>query len=69
MKIHVLSENLQKKLPFIFHAVSTKTQLPVLSNLLLEAKNGILTISATDLEIGIQTEIDVNIEEEGEITV
>jgi len=69
MKIHVLSENLQKKLPFIFHAVSAKTQLPVLSNLLLEAKNGILTISATDLEIGIQTEIDVNIEEEGEITV
>lgn len=69
MKIQVLSENLQKKLPFVFHGISIRSQLPVLSNFLLEAKNGILTISATDLEIGIQTEIEVSIEEEGGITV
>jgi len=35
----------------------------------LEAKNGKLTISATDLEIGITSSIPVNIEKEGSVTV
>lgn len=69
MKLHVLTENLQKKLPFINHAVSTKSQLPILLNVLLEAKEGKFKIQATDLEIGIEIEIPANIEEEGSITI
>lgn len=69
MKIHVLTSNLQKKLSFINHAVSTKGQLPILLNILLETKENTLLISATDLEIGIQTAVQANIEEEGGITV
>lgn len=69
MKLHVLSENLQKKLPFISKITSVKTQLPVLQNMLLQGKDGVLIISATDLEIGLQIKIAANIEEEGEITV
>ncbi len=69
MKLQILSEYLQKKLPFISKITSSKTQLPVLQNMLLQAKNGKLIISATDLEIGLQIKIAANIEEEGEITV
>lgn len=69
MKITFLSDNLQGKISFLNHAVSTRGQLPILSNFLLQAKNGKLTISATDLEIGISSSIPVNIEEEGETTI
>lgn len=69
MKAIVLAENLQKKLPFINHAVSPRNQLPILSNILLVTKNGKLQISSTDLEIGIQVEIPASIEEDGGITV
>ena len=69
MKITFLSDNLQNKISFLNHAVSSRGQLPILSNFLLEAKNGKLTISATDLEIGITSSIPVNIEKEGSVTV
>lgn len=69
MKASFLSENLLEKLFFVNHAVSSKSQLPILLNFLISAKKGILGISATDLEIGIKAEISANVEEEGEITV
>ncbi|QQG40737.1 MAG: DNA polymerase III subunit beta [Candidatus Levyibacteriota bacterium] len=69
MKLQVLSEYLQKKLPFVFKAISSRTQLPVLQNMLLQARNGKLQISGTDLEIGITVYITANIEEEGEVTI
>lgn len=69
MKVHLLLENLQKKISFINKGVSSKTQLPILSNILLEAVRGKLKIISTDLEIGIEVEIPANIEEEGGITV
>ena len=69
MKVHILTDNLQKKLPFVNHAVSSRSQLPILLNFLIEAENGILRISATDLEIGIVIEIQANVEEEGGTTV
>lgn len=69
MKLHFLSENLQKKLSFLNRIVSQRSQLPILLNFLIEAKNGKLKISATDLELGAQIEIPANIEEEGKTTV
>lgn len=69
MKVNLLLENLQGKLFFVNRAVSTKTQLPILSNILLKTGNGKLFINSTDLEIGIQTEIPANVDEEGGITI
>lgn len=69
MKITFLSDNLQNKISFLNHAVSVRGQLPILSNFLLEAKNGKLFISATDLEIGISSSLPVNIEKEGKTTI
>lgn len=51
------------------HAISTRSQLPILLNFLIEARKGKLSISATDLEIGIIAEIPAKIEEEGAVTV
>jgi len=69
MKITVLTDDLQKKLSFASHAVSQRSQLPILLNVLLETKEGKLQLSATDLEIGIETTMPATIEEEGDITV
>lgn len=69
MKVSFLSNNLSDKISFLNHAVSSRGQLPILSNFLLEAKKGSLFLSATDLEIGIQTSIPVNVEKEGKTTV
>lgn len=69
MKTYVLSENLQEKLPFINRAVSLKGQLPILSNILLQARKGKLQIDSTDLEIGIQVSVAASTEEDGETTV
>lgn len=69
MKITLLAENINKKLPFISHAVSSRSQLTSLLNFLIVAKEKELYISATDLEIGIVGKIPGSIEEEGEVAV
>lgn len=69
MKVSLLFENFSKKIMFANHAISSKSQLPILLNFLIQAKNGKLSISATDLEIGIVVDIPAKIEEEGEVTV
>ncbi len=69
MKVTFLSDNLQNKISFLSHAVSVRGQLPILSNFLLEAKNGKLIISATDLEIGISSSVPANVEKEGRVTI
>src|SRR5689334_810735 len=69
MKITVLTGNLQKKLSFLNHAVSQKSQLPILLNILFETNKGKVIIKATDLEIGVETSLPATIEEEGGFTV
>ena len=69
MKAFFLIENLQKKLPFLGHAVSVRSQLPILGNFLIETKKGKIKISATDLEVGIVSTLPASVEKDGEITV
>ena len=50
-------------------AVATKTTLPILSNVLIEARNDIIIFNATDLDIGIVYRAKAEVQEEGAITV
>ena len=49
--------------------VGTRTTLPLIENVLLEAKGQQLKIVATDLEIGMERFVDVDVLEEGSTTV
>lgn len=69
MKIAIQTNKLQAILPPLNRVVSTKSQLPILSHFLLEAKDKIIQLSSTDLEIGIQTNITGEIMEEGSLTI
>lgn len=69
MKISCLQENLARGLSIVGRAVSTRSTLPVLANVLLATDNGRLKLSATNLEIVITCWVGAKVEEEGAITV
>lgn len=65
MKFSCDVQTLSSKLSAVSHAVSSKASLPVLSHILLEARQGKITLSATNLEISIKTTMPAEIKEEG----
>jgi len=69
MKVSCLQENLSKGLSIVGRAVSPRSTLPVLGNVLLATDAGRLKLSATNLEIGINCWIGAKVEEEGATTV
>ena len=69
MKVTVLQENLARGLGTVSKAVSTRSTLPVLANILIATDEGRLRLSATNLEIGITCWIPARIDEEGSTTV
>ena len=62
-------ENLAKGLNIVSKLSDKVSNLPILSNVLLEARKDGLTLTATNLEIGIKTKVRGKIDEEGEFTV
>ncbi len=69
MKVTVLQENLARGLSTVFKAVSPRSTLPVLANILIASDEGRLRLSATNLEMGITCWIPARIDEEGSTTV
>lgn len=69
MKVSVLQENLAHGLGIVSRAVSPRSTLPVLGNILVATDEGRLRLSATNLELGITCWIGAKIEEEGSTTV
>lgn len=69
MKVTLLQENLARGLGIVSRAVSPRSTLPVLANLLIATDEGRLRLSATNLEMGITCWVAARIEEEGSTTV
>ena len=59
---------LTKALNIVSRAVSTRTTIPVLKGILLKAYDNKLYLSASDMDISIEINIDAIVEEEGEQT-
>lgn len=69
MDILIFKDHLMNAIQGTQGAVSTKSSLPILSNLLLEAKDKTLKITATDLEIAVSCVVEAQITEPGSITL
>lgn len=69
MKVICPQENLARGLAIVNRAVASRTTLPILSNILLEATEGQLKLSATNLEIGIHCWVEARVESQGAVTV
>jgi len=69
VKITCKQQDLSRGLTAVSHAVSSRSTLPILSNILLATDQGRLKLAATNLEIGINCWVDAQIHEEGTTTV
>ena len=69
MKVSVTQQQLAQGLGIVARAVSPRSTLPVLANVLLATDEGRLRLSATNLELGISCWIGAQIQEEGSITI
>lgn len=69
MRIQITQENLHKALNLLSRVASSKSSLPILSNILLKASKGTLELAATNLEVAITHTTRGKIEEEGTVTV
>jgi DNA polymerase-3 subunit beta len=69
MKASVSQEKLAHGLNLVSRAVSPRSTLPVLGNILIASDEGRLKLSATNLELGITCWIPARIEQHGSTTV
>jgi DNA polymerase III subunit beta len=69
VRIQCLQESLNRALSTAGRAVASRSTLPVLGNYLLEADDGHLIISATNLELAIMCRIEAEVTTPGRITV
>lgn len=69
MKVICKQQDLNRGLSAVSHAVSNRSTLPILANILLATDHGRLKLSATNLEIGINCWVEAEIVEEGTTTV
>ncbi len=69
MKIITTKSSLLESINIVQKAVPSKTTLPILEGILFDAKNGKLKLTATDLEIGIETLSNVDVIEAGKVVL
>ncbi|HKS66782.1 MAG TPA: DNA polymerase III subunit beta [Candidatus Acidoferrales bacterium] len=69
MEFSVKKFELLEELEATQGVVERKTTIPILSNLLCEAKGNRLSITATDLELSIRTSCEVKVKKEGAGTI
>ena len=69
MKLSAARDVLLKPLQAVIGVVERRQTMPILSNVLLVARDGQLAVSATDLEVELVAQTPVDVEAGGEITV
>jgi len=69
MKFKIEKNTLYKCITHLQGIVDKKNTLPILSNILIEAKNNKLTLSSTDMDISLIETINCSVLEEGATTI
>lgn len=69
MKLSTGREALLKPLQAVIGVVERRQTMPILANVLLAARNGQLSITATDLEVELVATSELNVDSDGEVTV
>ena len=69
MKFTVAKDKLLEGLQTVQNVVSTRTTLPILSNVLIRAENGALHFTTNDLDVGMSCSVEAKIEKPGGTTI
>ena len=65
MKFSVSKDKLLEGLSTVQNVVNTRTTLPILSNVLLQASHGEIRLTTTDLDVGIRGSVAAQVERAG----
>ena len=68
MNFTITRHNLHSSLAAVSASIPSKTTLPVLSNILFEAKEDAVWMSGTDLDVAVRVKVPVNVKEPGFLT-
>jgi DNA polymerase III subunit beta len=68
MRFTITRENLQQGLSAVAGSIPARTTLPVLSNILIEAEDGGVRMSGTDLDTAVSVRVAADVSEPGAIT-
>jgi DNA polymerase-3 subunit beta len=69
MKFKINKDHFSNGLQQVLNVVGTRAAMPILGNVLIEAESGHLSLTTTNLDIGIRCRITADIEAEGSITL
>lgn len=69
MKITCTQENLKRGLSSVSHIASKNSALPILNNVLIRAEKGAVTLTTTNLEMGIRCLVRAKVYKDGAYTV
>lgn len=69
MNLTIKTSDLLKEIQLVYGVIERKATIPILSNILIEAKNKKLHLTATDIEVTLRSQCPANITAEGSITV
>jgi DNA polymerase-3 subunit beta len=69
MKFSVSKDKLLEGLSSVQNVVRTRTTLPILSNVLLQASDGEIRLTTTDLDLGVRRSVEAEVERTGATTL
>src|SRR5271157_4971641 len=69
MKFSVRKDKLLEGLSTVQNVVSTRTTLPILSNVLLQASDAEIRLTTTDLDVGVRGSVEAQVERTGATTL
>ena len=69
MKISIPRQDLFEIVNKVKSVVASKSALPILSHVLMQASSGVVRLAATDLKVSIECEVDCDVQTEGSLTV
>ena len=69
MKFTITKEDFLEGLQQVQHVVSSRTTLPILSNVLIEADGSSLRLTTTDLDVGVTGSVKANVKQSGSTTL
>ena len=69
IKFKVTKEAIIDGLQRVQNVVSTRTTLPILSNVLVQASTGSLSLTTTDLDVGVRCKVEAEVSKAGSTTL
>lgn len=69
MKLNINRDHFSNGLAQVLNVVGSKATMPILSNVLIEAENDHITLTTTNLDLGIRCKIKAEVKEGGAVTL